>query len=180
MAAQVPQFVPNPIQMPWKVPPAQYIPSIPGTLWKGGWIQDGEVRRVKKPHYHWIWPKDGRQGSKLGRVKELLQGKGPDMHIAISADKMDYMHNRQRRAKWGNHLNIDGNQGPETLSAPWWVGSGIVGGRDNRLKYDYWTSKYVKPYEGMWTDAIWQGPNRKTPWPEQYRDVYGYWWMDIA
>ena len=66
------------------------------------WIQDGKKFRNVKSSKAFIWPKDGRNGSKWGRMKDILQDKGPDIHIAISADKMDYMKNRQQKSGWSD------------------------------------------------------------------------------
>ncbi|KAF1953638.1 hypothetical protein CC80DRAFT_419657 [Byssothecium circinans] len=156
-------------QNPWRERPAQYFPFDPAQNWPGGWKQNGHVRRVKKPHYHFVWPKDkAAHGSKWGRFKDIVQGKGPDIHVTVSADKTDYMHNRQRRNRWANHLNM-GNLGATTLNAK----------NDRNRKYDYYQRKYVKPYREMWTDAVWQGPNKDTMHPDQFRTLNGDWFMDM-
>ena len=141
---------------------------------KGGWVQNRNIISVKKPHYHWIWPKDEKNGSIWGRVKDLLANKVPEIHISISADKMDYMHNRQRQGKWSKWSYL-GNNGPaSSLPPPSWIENRILGGRDRKLKYDYRNREYQRPHWLSTTGATWKYPHKK--FPDQVRDVEGYWW----
>ncbi|KAF2241600.1 hypothetical protein BU26DRAFT_174215 [Trematosphaeria pertusa] len=161
---------------PWRQRPAEYVYG--GAFQHNGWFQNGLPRTVKKPKYHFIWPKDGRNGSKWGRMKDILRGTGPDIHVTISADKRDYMHNRQRRARWAKHTALDdrGPDGALKYRLPW-VESGLLGGRDSRKKYDHWTRQYRKPHWWMCTDAIYQGSNDGV-FPDAVRDMRGNWYQD--
>ncbi|KAF2733091.1 hypothetical protein EJ04DRAFT_295073 [Polyplosphaeria fusca] len=143
-----------------------------------GWYQDGYKRRVKKPYYHFIWPKDGRNGSKWGRLKDIMTGKGPDIHVTIGAGKNDHMFHRQRRDTWAGHMNLD-DRGPDcSLSAAPWTRKS----RDYAANtaYDYKTRKYRRRYDGMWTDAYWPEGNAKLDgykYPYGFRDVDGNRWQ---
>jgi hypothetical protein len=149
----------------------------PAEFFKGyGWLQDERRKRVRKPHYHFIWPKDGQNGSKWSRAKDILTGKGPDIHVTVSANKMDYMHHRHRKETWGNHLNIDDRRHEPlaTLQAPW----ANRFRRDPNFRYDFLTRTYRRPDRHMMTDAIWkEGVSRKQcPFPRAFRDSNGDWW----
>jgi hypothetical protein len=134
---------------------------------------------VKKPYYHFIWPKDGQNGSKWGRAKDIFTGKGPDIHVTVSANKMDYMANRQRKCTWGNHLNLDDRLHDEEglLQSPW----PRLAGRGKRagagLRYDFETRTYRRTYSRMKTDAFWnEGISRKEyPFPAAWRNIEGEW-----
>ncbi|KAF2444918.1 hypothetical protein P171DRAFT_286172 [Karstenula rhodostoma CBS 690.94] len=159
-----------------KLAPAEYVRNYHTGV--KGWEQGGVRRRKVKPYYHLVWPKDKDRGN-LGRFKDILQGKGPDIHLSISAQKHDYMVNRPLRGRWSNWERLDPRlSGPNpwpgqynALKAPCWVG-------DASKKYNFHTRKYEDFHHGMWTDAIWQGPNKNSDWPDQYRDVYGVWRQD--
>jgi hypothetical protein len=160
-----PQYIPT--QHPWRRRPAEY-------AHRNGWYQGGERRRGVKPHYHFIWPKDGKNGSKWGRWKDVMTGKGPDIHLTISADKKDYMNNRQRRSRWSNHMNLDdrGPDGALKCQLPW--------ARRNHLDsaYDFHHRKYMRPHEHMWSDALWQDePNDDFQFPYAWRNIAGEWWQ---
>lgn len=148
----------------------------PGEYREGvGWIQDAHKRRVKKPHYHFIWPKDGKNGSKMGRLRDIATGRGPDMHVTISADKMDYMANRQNRSRWARHTNLD-DRGPDGILSyelPW-----VRPHRRHRpdLRYDFGTRTYRRADHSMMTDARWYDvPRKQFPYPRAWRDIYGDW-----
>ncbi|ORY14803.1 hypothetical protein BCR34DRAFT_466807, partial [Clohesyomyces aquaticus] len=141
-----------------------------------GWVQGGHKRRdVKKPYYHFIWPKDGKNGRTWGRWKDVLQGKGPDIHVTISANKNDYMYDRQRKSRWAGHTNLDDRDPDFTLGYqfPW---TRKARPSDAYKAYDFQTRKYTRPYKRMWTDVVWQDdPNDHFQYPSAFKDVYGRW-----
>lgn len=148
------------------------------------WIQDGKEFRGIKSHKAFIWPKDGRNGSRWGRMKDILQGKGPDIHIAISADKMDYMVNRPSRSRWSDWTCLDDRYEAQDLAmssakyAPW-TRNCALGGRNERLSYDFRTRRYGKHNKYTWTDVQWQPePNRTRVYPEAFRSLAGDWYQD--
>lgn len=146
------------------------------------WIQDGRKYRNIKSSKAFIWPKDGRNGSKWGRLKDILQDKGPDIHIAISADKMDYMQNRQRRSRWSGWTCLDDRDTDLSMSskkyAPW-TSNGALGGRAPGLSYDFRTRKYGKANKYTWTDVKWQQePSAQHTYPEALRSFHGNWYQD--
>ncbi|KAF2473205.1 uncharacterized protein BDR25DRAFT_218203 [Lindgomyces ingoldianus] len=153
---------------PWRRRPAEYLTGV-------GWIQGGHKRRKLKPYYHFVWPRDGKNGSTWGRWKDILKGQGPDIHVTISADKKDYMFNRQTKERWAGHTNLD-DRGPDGALKyePPWTRSARPG--NNCRAYDFRTRKYCRPYDHMWTDALWQDePNGHFPYPHALRNVYGEW-----
>ncbi|KAF2280306.1 uncharacterized protein EI97DRAFT_118323 [Westerdykella ornata] len=138
-----------------------------------GWFQNGNRVRVKKKYYHFIWPRDGRNGSKWGRFKDIMTGQGPDIHVTVSAHPNDKMHNRQRREVWANHTNLDDrfqDYMGGTLKVPW-------AKRDEDERYDFLTRKYRKADPWMMTDAIWKDdwPTKKAPFPFAFRTINGEW-----
>ncbi|KAL1607094.1 hypothetical protein SLS59_002798 [Nothophoma quercina] len=146
------------------------------------WIQDGKKFRNIKSSKAFIWPKDGKNGSKWGRMKDILQDKGPDIHIAISADRMDYMQNRQHKSRWSDWTCLDDRDRDVSMSstkyAPW-THNGALGGRVPGLSYDFRTRKYGKPNKYTWTDIKWQAePNAKHVYPEAFRSFCGDWYQD--
>ncbi|KAJ4316315.1 hypothetical protein N0V94_005524 [Neodidymelliopsis sp. IMI 364377] len=174
MAQYLPAFYPA--IMPYRAPVKEYSRE------HRAWIQNGRKFRNIKSSKAFIWPKDGRNGSKWGRMKDILQDKGPDIHVAISADKMDYMTNRQRRSRWSGWTCLDDRNPDLALSskkyAPW-TNNAALGGRAPGLSYDFRTRKYVKADEGTWTDASWQQePNAQHTYPEAVRNFYGGWFQD--
>jgi hypothetical protein len=166
----IPIFVPNLMGIPSMNRPAEFTRE-------EGWFQHGQRTRVKKPYYHFIWPKDGRNGSKWGRAKDILTGKGPDIHVTVSKDRMDYMHNRQCKSTWARHLPLDDRRHDYkgTLKSPW----GRLSGSRRGVAYDFLTRTYRRPDWKMMTDARWrEGPEgRKDPMPVEFRDYVGNWWQ---
>ncbi|KZM28405.1 uncharacterized protein EKO05_0004864 [Ascochyta rabiei] len=147
------------------------------------WIQDGKKYRNTKSSKAFIWPKDGRNGSKWGRMKDILQDKGPDIHVAISAEKMDYMKNRQHKSRWSGWNCLDDGDVDLAMSskkyAPW-TSNGALGGRAPGLSYDFRTRKYGKANKYTWTDVKWQPePNTQHAYPEAVRSFHGDWYQDI-
>ncbi|KAI4657135.1 uncharacterized protein J4E79_007751 [Alternaria viburni] len=185
MAGRLP-YLPSfsiPLPEPWRHGPAQYSrghPDLPN-----GWYQDGRKLHNVKSSKAFIWPKDGRKGTKLGRFKDIFQGKGPDMFVTCAADPKDFMANRPSRAQWTRHTHLDG---PHQLGfraskfAPWTEGGMLSGGRSRKEAYDFRTRKYVKRYPRMWTDAVWQSEPYKNreynTFPEAIRYMDGIWWQD--
>lgn len=151
------------IDYPYRRGPREYVEDI-------GWInQHGHKKQIREPYHHFVWPKDGKNGSKFGRFKDILTGKGPDIHIAISAEKGEYMHNRLRKSRWSRHTILDDRDPDGSLSqkkTPW------IKSRGDQA-YDFRTRTYRSPYRHMWTDAIWNGARGKHP--SAYRNVYGDW-----
>lgn len=146
------------------------------------WIQDGKKSPGIKSHKAFVWPRDGRNGSKWGRMKDILQDKGPDIHIAISADRMDYMKNRQHKSCWAEWTCLDNRDRDVSMSsvkyAPW-THNRALGGRAPGLSYDFRTRKYGKANPQTWTDVRWQPePNNIHVFPEALRSFYGDWYQD--
>lgn len=142
-----------------------------------GWTQGGVPRRKVKPYYHLVWPKDKDRG-KFGRLKDILQGKGPEMYLSIGAQKHDYAWNRPVKERWsGWHLDRSGDlyfwPGQASLKGPCWVGK-------QSKYYNFHTRKYEDWHPNMWTDAIWQGPRKESEWPHQIRNVDGMWFEEMS
>lgn len=106
----------------------------------------------------------------MGRLKDILQNKGPDVHVAVSAHKKDYMHNRPRKAEWARHWDLD-DRGP--------FGELHDHSHLQGKAYDFKTRKFRHHYPGMWTDAKWQPePNEKIKYPKALRNVWGEWFQN--
>jgi len=145
------------------------------------WIQDGKKFRGIKAQKAFVWPKDGRNGSKWGRMKDILTDIGPDIHITMSADKMDYMKNRQSRSRWAGWTCLDDRDRDVAMSSRYapWIHNAALGGRKPGLSYDFRTRKYGKHNKFTWTDVKWQPePNGKHVYPEAFRSVTGDWYQD--
>ena len=182
-------FLPEPpffhrVPSPWRHRPARYIRGQPHI--SNGWYQDERKLRHPKISKAFIWPKDGRNGSKLGRMKDILQGKGPDIFVGSAADARDFVAKRPSRSQWSKHVNLDDRFSEPAFNptkfAPWTEGGVLSGGRSREMVYDFRTRKYVDRHPRMWTDARWQpDPYKNRKWnmfPEALRDVYGGWWQN--
>jgi hypothetical protein len=166
----------------WRHRQAEYVRGQPGV--SRGWYQDGRKLRNVKASKAFIWPKDGKRGSTWGRMKDVLQNKGPDIFVAFGARPTDCVSNRPTRSQWSRHNHLD-DRG-KTFSfgsrkfAPF-ARAGL-GSRSPQLSYDFRTRKYTRPYWDTWTDAIWQQePYKNRKWnsyPEAIRDVHGHWFQD--
>ena len=160
--------------------PAQFVRS----PFARGWFQDGRQLRHVKASKAFIWPKDGKNGTTWGRMKDVLTGKGPDIFLAFGANKGDCVFNRPTRAQWSGHVNLDDTDLDGGFNhrkfAPWTT-KGALGGRMPGLGYDFRTRRYRPEYRNMWTDAVWQADkkeNKRNPYPEALRDRHGRWWQD--
>jgi hypothetical protein len=170
-------FPPQHVDHPCRSRPAEYKKSGSDAFgwYPGCWHKDGELHNVHrhKKHYHFIWPKDGKNGTKWGRLKDIFSGEGPNIHVTVGAQKMDYMHHRQRRPIWGRHEDLDG-RGQDCEIDNFWKDPTV----EKDLCYDFRTRKFRRPYNGMWTDARWQVKPGIRDWPKAYRDNSGEWWQD--
>jgi hypothetical protein len=171
------------VESPHRRNPAHYHRGEPSV--SRGWYQDGRHLRHVKASKAFIWPKDRKDGSKWGRMKDVLRGDGPDIFVAFGATKQDCVHNRPSRAQWSKHVNLDDTglaRGFDSDKFAPWIGKGYLGGREHGKSYDFRTRKYIRPDRYMWTDAIWQQEpykNRKwNVWPEAFRTRSGTWWQD--
>ncbi|KAF2205004.1 hypothetical protein GQ43DRAFT_363346 [Delitschia confertaspora ATCC 74209] len=170
MADRVPLYYVE-VPRPWKPEPAEYLPG-------EGWFQGGHRRRVKKPHYHFVWPKDGKRGGTMGRWKDILGNKGPDIHVTISADKNDYMYNRQRKDRWAGWSIFDDEERPDgsLKYKPSWVRPFRQPGK----RYDFHTRKYGSPTYASWTGVRWQPePNEGIKYPSALRNYEGKWYEGV-
>jgi hypothetical protein len=162
----------------WRHRTAEYVRE-PGMR---GWFQDGRKLRNVKASKAFIWPKDGKNGTKWGRIKDVFSNKGPDIYVAFGANKGDCVTNRPTRSQWAGHSHLDDRGINSTLGSAAWTRNAALGGRKPGLSYDFRTRKYCKPYRGMWTDAIWQPQpyrnERWNPYPEAIRRFDGVWHQD--
>jgi hypothetical protein len=151
------------------------------------WVQDGRILRDVKASKAFVWPKDEKNGTKWGRLKDILSNKGPDMYLTTNADKRDYMKNRPSRGTWSGHSNLEARRFDDSYPmssekyAPW-TRNGALGGRLSGTAYDFRTRKYEIPHRFTWTDARWQPDSMKdkhNPYPEAIRNIYGEWFQDV-
>jgi hypothetical protein len=166
----------------WKHRTAEYVRGEPGV--SRGWYQDGRKLRNVKASKAFIWPKDGKRGSTWGRMKDVLQNKGPDIFVAFGARPTDCVSNRPPRAQWSGHSHLDDRGMTFSFNSKKFApfARAGLGSRSHGVRYDFATRKYTTPYRGMWSDAIWQQePHKKDKWhkyPEALRTVDGHWWQD--
>jgi hypothetical protein len=165
---------------PFRHRPARWCPR------RREWIQDDRALRNVKTSKAFVWPKDGRNGTAWGRLKDIMQNKGPDIYVTMNADKHDYMANRPTKAQWAGYPGLGGWDpwGPWSFPswkyAPW-TGKGVLGGRTPGQSYDFRTRRYGNVNRSTWTDAFWQPSprvNERNPNPEAIRNVYGEWFQD--
>ncbi|KAH7380624.1 hypothetical protein BKA66DRAFT_419826 [Pyrenochaeta sp. MPI-SDFR-AT-0127] len=178
MAGHLPFF--EPVQDVYRHRQAEYVRH---PLMRG-WFQDGRKLRNIKASKAFIWPKDGKNGTKWGRMKDVLLNRGPDIFVAFGADKGDCVSNRPTRAQWSGHVNLDdrglAHSFNERKFAPWTT-DGLFGGRMPGLSYDFRTRKHCIPHRRMWTDVRWQSEprrDRSNPYPEAVRMSDGRWYQD--
>lgn len=159
---------------PWRPPEREFIQGI-------GWVTPGgrRLRRAfptGKPSYAFVWPKDGKRGSKMGRLKDILQNTGPDIHLAIGAERNVRPYNwptRGRWSRWTDMPQVHMDQGPDFAlrAAPW-----VRPFREEDKKYDFRTRTYKRPDRATWVDALWpEEPNSQYKVPRAYRCMRGNW-----
>ncbi|RAR02489.1 hypothetical protein DDE82_004080 [Stemphylium lycopersici] len=165
----------------WRHRTAGYVRN---PTWRG-WYQDGRKLRDVKAPKAFIWPKDGKNGSSLGRMKDIFRNTGPDMYVAFGARPTDCVSNRPSRSQWAGHTHFDDGGMAFSFNshkfAPW-TRAKALGGREHSLSYDFRTRKHAKPNQWTWTDAIWQQePYKNRKWncfPEAVQTVDGRWYQD--
>ncbi|KAF1947913.1 hypothetical protein EJ02DRAFT_332466 [Clathrospora elynae] len=165
----------------WRHRTAEYVRE-PGMR---GWYQDGRKLRHIKASKAFVWPKDGKNGSSWGRMKDVFQNKGPDIYVAFGARKTDCVSNRPPRSQWAGHPNLDDRGmtfGFNSQKFAPWTKTGLLGGRTYGMSYDFRTRKHSSANPYMWTDAIWQQePYKNRKWnsyPEAVRLLDGSWHQD--
>lgn len=139
-----------------------------------GWVQGARRLRKHKNHYALVWPKDGKRGSKMGRLKDILNCKGPDMFVVIGGRKGEIHEDRPTRGRWTRWTpDMDEERQDEALAEPWWVRPF----REQRpeLRYDFRSRTYRMPRPTTWTNALYRQPNRPNEMPYALRDVRGQW-----
>jgi hypothetical protein len=172
-----------PAEDDWRHRTARYVRSDPEGLPRG-WYQDGRKLRTVKASKAFIWPKDGKRGSTWGRMKDVLQNKGPDIFVAFGARPTDCVSNRPPRAQWSGHTNLDDTGMTFSFNSrkfsPF-ARTGL-GSRSHHVAYDFRTRKHTRLNQDMWTDAVWQQePYKNRKWnsyPEAVRRWDGQWLQD--
>ncbi|KAH6857286.1 hypothetical protein BKA58DRAFT_325530 [Alternaria rosae] len=174
-----PHFVESPGKLSYK--PARYIRN-PG--WRG-WYQDDRKLHDVKASKAFIWPKDGRNGSRWGRMKDVFNNEGPDMYVAFGARKSECVSNRPRKSQWAGHYHLNGPHQPFSFNSSKyspWTRDDMLGGRDKGKSYDFRTREYTDPSLDMWTNAVWQpepyGNREWNCYPKAMRDYFGEWHHD--
>ncbi|KAF2086580.1 hypothetical protein K490DRAFT_15041, partial [Saccharata proteae CBS 121410] len=133
-----------------------------------GWMRGGRPVRNIKPHYSFIWPRDGHQP--LHRLRDILTNRGPDIHLSITADKRLRPFDRPTKSRWSEWTVFDDAEGvanDNSIEGPAWAK------REGGKKYDFRTRRWRRPEVGCWSDVAWEGGWGK--WPRAMRDVEGRW-----
>lgn len=82
-----------------------------------------------KPQYAWVWLKDVKHQNWWGRCKDILTGRGPDIHVAISSGKQG------RQKVWPRR---DDQAESAATDTPW-------AKRTAGERYDFRKRKYMRP-----------------------------------
>ncbi|KAK3078070.1 hypothetical protein LTS18_008521 [Coniosporium uncinatum] len=175
----------NPIWPAWAVPgipgirPAFQIhgPPIDVDPIHGGWQRGGVRLPGHKPKWAMVWPRDGKNGSYMGRWKDIITGKGPDMYVGSHRGR-GYGWDKPSRGQWSKWANNPAYPGipleawernTRTTSMPW-------AQRSSERPYDFLRREYAKPKPYTWTDARWPDePNGQYKQPAAYRCGHGDW-----
>jgi hypothetical protein len=119
----------------------------------------------RKRKYSWVWPRDGRESSSFGRLKDILRGKGPDIFVA--------KHNAQPiRPSWTNRPALNPFLPSDTTQPMPWAR------RKPHQQYDFRTRKYWRGDQYTWWDARWNHNkvDRERNYPRAYRCRHGDWY----
>ena len=143
-----------------------------GYVLDDGWQRGKKRHRGHKPSYFFIWPKDGKRGTRWGRCKDILSGEGPDIHLAISGNgKLDYS-NVPSRSRWSRWSELDPWAQYEDYSlpaAPW-------ARRNPCDRYDFRKRRFCDPDYRTWTDVRWPpGANHHDHLPNAFRTLENEW-----
>ncbi|KAF2761402.1 hypothetical protein EJ05DRAFT_497953 [Pseudovirgaria hyperparasitica] len=165
--------------------PLGHIGLVPGV----GWVQNGVPLRKFKPHHAMVWPKDGKNGSKWGRMKDILGDKGPDIYMTTSGHAGMAKDHRPLRSHWSqweymedvpserdprlNDPNFDNNN---LRPAPWVK----LYQKRPYQRYDFRSRRYGSVNPLTYSDAVWRGSNDKRRWPiaarwRGYDGTYSQW-----
>ena len=117
----------------------------------------------------WIWPNDGKRRGRLGCIRDVLTGKGPDMHIGLRDETWDLP--RSRWSRWPEH---DRERFFNDDSLP----AARHADRRNQ-RYNFRKRRYEDNPPGFWNDTRWSDVrwdgDRKEPWVLEFRDAAGWW-----
>ena len=106
-------------------------------------------RRRQHRKYCFVWPKDGRNGDRWGRMKDIATGRGPDMFVVSSPDVNSRlgMPNRGQWTQWNEKYPWAPRDFPPR-AAPW-------AQRNPYGRYDFRRRRYGIPDQMTWTNAHW-------------------------
>lgn len=146
-------------------------------------FQPCQGRRAKpqKPRLAFVWPKDGKRTTTMGRLADIMQNRGPDIHVMTHRGQRGNLSlgwDAPRRGQWSRWAELDDN--PENELAgnfcrvappmPW-------ARRGPAKKYDFRTRKWVNLRNDLWSDVEWEaGARTNDQIPRRWRDADGYWW----
>lgn len=127
-------------------------------------LLQGLCKKMGKPRNGWIWPNDGKRRNTFDAFKDVITGKGPDIHIG----RIDrgWGPQRSRWSRWTEHdpyaFFTDHSMPPARHA-------------DRHCKqYNFRTRKYEVWHPQMWSDVV-RRRDSKDSYPERIRDAYGRW-----
>ncbi|KAF2097023.1 hypothetical protein NA57DRAFT_77274 [Rhizodiscina lignyota] len=142
------------------------------------------VRRKTPKRHALIWPKDGKRGTRLGRLADILTNSGPDIFVATHRgrglgwdaptrsqwSRWDFL-DRPENDPWAFNAVIGDGPRDRGIGKPFWHAR-----RGAAQKYDFRTRKWKDGHEGMWSDVKWEtGAKTKDQIPRRFRTPDGWW-----
>lgn len=116
-------------------------------------------RRPRKRGSQFVWPRDKPHSSILGRWKDVLSGKGPDVWVTRRGSDGPHrpVWSGWRGPGWDNlgYKYVDGPDGPDQP---------LARGRDKTKKFNFRTRKFEHLSPEMWTDVKYCRQHRKPIW----------------
>lgn len=111
------------------------------------------ARHKCERRYAFIWPRD-KSGNRA-RWRDAWTGRGPNIYIASAYDRTPGAGDGPTRRRWTNCPDAESNEFLRAQDAVMHRGAlGRVSQRSAERIYDFKRRKYCRPYEGMWTDAM--------------------------
>ena len=128
----------------------------------------GIRRRRRKPDYCFVWPKDGKNGNRWGRFKDLMTNSGPDIYVSPTSGRI--CPTRAEWSQWNERRPGVWLHNPH-LDLPW-------ARRRPEERFDFRRRKYCIPDPSSWRDVRWPGePNSRHMYPLCFQGTDALWYF---